>query len=48
MITGAIVGVGLLEGAAGVNWKWFATQLLSWVTTMIFMGIFVAAVFAQV
>lgn len=48
VITGAIVGVGALEGITGVNWKWFGVQLTSWVCTMIFMGVLVGAVFAQV
>lgn len=46
-VTGAIVGVGLLEGAAGVNWKQFARQFASWVGTLAVVGLGVAALFAQ-
>jgi sodium-dependent phosphate transporter len=48
-ITGGIVGVGLMEGVmAGVNWKHFAKQFASWVSTLFTVGLGVAAVFAQV
>ncbi|KAL3681813.1 hypothetical protein R1sor_024769 [Riccia sorocarpa] len=46
-ITGAIIGVGLLEGSKGVNWTQFLKQFLSWVATLFVIGICVAAVFAQ-
>ncbi|GAQ87816.1 sodium phosphate symporter [Klebsormidium nitens] len=46
-ITGAIVGVALLEGAKGVNWKIFVTQFVSWVLTLVAVGGFVALIFAQ-
>jgi sodium-dependent phosphate transporter len=46
-VTGAIVGVGLLEGAAGVNWRQFARQFASWVATLVVVGLAVAALFAQ-
>jgi sodium-dependent phosphate transporter len=46
-ITGAIVGVALLEGAKGVNWKIFVTQFISWVLTLVAVGGFVALIFAQ-
>lgn len=46
-ITGAIVGVGMLEGVKGVNWKLFATTFASWVSTMVVMGVGVSALFAQ-
>jgi sodium-dependent phosphate transporter len=46
-ITGAIVGVALLEGAKGVNWKIFLTQFISWVLTLVAVGGFVALIFAQ-
>jgi sodium-dependent phosphate transporter len=46
-ITGAIVGVGVLEGAKGVNWIVFLRQFASWVATLgIVMGL-TAALFAQ-
>lgn len=46
-VTGAIVGVGLLEGTEGVNWKQFGRQFLSWVCTLGVVGLGVAALFAQ-
>ncbi|KAG6552741.1 hypothetical protein Mapa_005688 [Marchantia paleacea] len=46
-ITGAIIGVGLLEGAKGVNWTHFVKQFASWVATLFVIGFFVAAVFSQ-
>ncbi|GBF87500.1 sodium phosphate symporter [Raphidocelis subcapitata] len=47
-ITGGIVGVGLLEGAAkGVNWRQFGKQFASWVATLFVVGLGVAAIFAQ-
>lgn len=46
-IIGGLVGVGLLEGMKGVNWKFFAAQAISWVVNLFLsMGI-VAAIFAQ-
>lgn len=48
-ITGGIVGVGLMEGfSKGVNWKMFGKQFMSWVSTLIVVGLAVAAIFAQV
>ncbi|KAK9823293.1 hypothetical protein WJX72_001659 [[Myrmecia] bisecta] len=47
-ITGAIVGVGLCEGAkTGVNWRQFAKQFVSWVATLFVVGLLTAALFAQ-
>ncbi|PTQ38021.1 hypothetical protein MARPO_0054s0122 [Marchantia polymorpha] len=46
-ITGAIVGVGILEGAKGVNWTLFVKQFFSWVATLFVIGFVVAALFAQ-
>ncbi|KAG6558095.1 hypothetical protein Mapa_000276 [Marchantia paleacea] len=46
-ITGAIIGVGLLEGSKGVNWTQFLKQFASWVATLFVIGTVVAAVFAQ-
>lgn len=46
-ITGAIVGVGAMEGVQGVNWKLFGKTFISWVSTMFVMGIGVSALFAQ-
>lgn len=46
-ITGAIVGVGVLEGAKGVNWNQFVKQFLSWMSTLVVIGLCVAAVFSQ-
>lgn len=48
-ITGGIVGVGLMEGfQKGVNWRMFAKQFLSWVSTLFVVGLAVGAIFAQV
>jgi solute carrier family 20 (sodium-dependent phosphate transporter) len=46
-ITGAIVGIGLMEGVQGVNWRLFATTFASWICTMLVMGGGTAALFAQ-
>lgn len=46
-ITGGILGVGLAEGMKGVNWRFFGATVFSWVNTMFFIGIGVAAVFSQ-
>jgi solute carrier family 20 (sodium-dependent phosphate transporter) len=47
-ITGAILGVGMLEGVRkGVNWKLFARQFGSWVLTLIAVAGITGAVFAQ-
>ena len=46
-ITGAIVGIGMMEGMKGVNWQLFATTFASWVGTMVVMGVGVSALFAQ-
>jgi phosphate/sulfate permease len=47
-ITGAIVGVAVLEGAKGVNWRIFGKQFISWVLTLVAVGGCVALIFAQV
>jgi sodium-dependent phosphate transporter len=41
------VGVGLMEGRNGVNWKHLAKTFTSWVFTLIFVGLFSAALFSQ-
>jgi sodium-dependent phosphate transporter len=46
-ITGAIVGVAVLEGAKGVNWRIFGKQFISWVLTLVAVGGCVALIFAQ-
>ncbi|BBN19399.1 solute carrier family 20 (sodium-dependent phosphate transporter) [Marchantia polymorpha subsp. ruderalis] len=46
-ITGAIIGVGILEGSDGVNWSQFLKQFASWVATLFVIGLFTAVVFAQ-
>jgi len=46
-ITGAVVGIGLMEGRNGVNWKHLAKTFTSWVFTLIFVGFFSAALFSQ-
>lgn len=48
VITGAVVGVGLLEGiTSGVNWRFFGMQFISWVGTLVFCSISTAALYAQ-
>jgi sodium-dependent phosphate transporter len=47
-ITGGVVGVGLMEGAKGVNFKVFGKQFMSWVSTLFIMGFCTAALFSQV
>ncbi|KAL2609408.1 hypothetical protein R1flu_027981 [Riccia fluitans] len=46
-ITGAIIGVGILEGAEGVNWAQFLQQFASWVATLFVIGLLTAFIFAQ-
>ncbi|CAM9119066.1 unnamed protein product [Phaeothamnion confervicola] len=47
-ITGAIIGVGLLEGVlGGVNWRFIIAQLGTWVGTIVVCGLVTAALFAQ-
>lgn len=43
------MGVGLMEGfQKGVNWRMFAKQFMSWVSTLFVVGLAVGAIFAQV
>lgn len=46
-IIGGIVGVGLMEGIKGVNWKFFASQFMSWVVNLFLSLGLVAAFFSQ-
>lgn len=46
-ITGGIVGVGLMEGVRGVNWKLFGATFFSWIGTMFVMGVGTSALFSQ-
>jgi len=46
-ITGGILGVGLCEGTAGVNWMYVLKQLCSWAATLIVVGGFSALLFAN-
>lgn len=46
-ITGAIVGIGIMEGLSGVNWRVFAEQFASWVMTLVVIGLCTAALFSQ-
>jgi sodium-dependent phosphate transporter len=46
-ITGAVVGVGLMEGRKGVNWKHLGKTFTSWVFTLIVVGFLSAALFSQ-
>lgn len=47
VITGGIVGIGIVEGLNGVNWKFFLEQFSSWILTMFVMGLGTALMFAQ-
>ena len=46
-ITGGIIGIGLCEGASGVNWKYFLQTFSSWIATMFVMGVGVGLLFTQ-
>jgi sodium-dependent phosphate transporter len=46
-ITGGIVGVGMVEGMGGVNWKFFAKTFASWVATLFVMGVGTGLLFTQ-
>lgn len=46
-ITGGIVGIGLMEGMKGVNWRFFAIQATSWVVNLFLSLSLVAAIFSQ-
>ena len=47
-ITGAIVGVGLAEGAdVGVNWRYFLTNFIAWAFTLVIIGTIVAALYSE-
>ena len=46
-ITGGIIGVGIAEGAAGVNWKFFGETFSSWVLTLVLMAVGTGVLFAQ-
>lgn len=46
-ITGGIVGIGIIEGLQGVNWKFFLKTFTSWIMTMVVMGLGTALMFAQ-
>ena len=40
--------VGLAEGAeVGVNWRYFFYNFGAWVFTVVFVGVFVAAMYSQ-
>ncbi|XP_024360721.1 uncharacterized protein [Physcomitrium patens] len=45
-IVGAVVGIGIMEGRSGVNWKQFALQFCSWVGSVILVGLTTAVLFA--
>lgn len=47
VITGGIVGIGIVEGLHGVNWRFFFEQFSSWILTMFVMGLGTALMFAQ-
>lgn len=47
-LVGGIVGIGLCESLkAGVNWKLFGQQFLSWIGTLLVVALSTAAIFAQ-
>jgi sodium-dependent phosphate transporter len=41
------MGIGLMEGSGGVNWRQFGKQFASWVSTLFVVGLGVGALFAQ-
>jgi phosphate/sulfate permease len=45
-ITGGIIGCGLLEGTAGVNWRFFVVQFISWIATLFVVALGTGALFA--
>jgi len=46
-ITGGIVGIGMAEGLGGVNWRYFFGTFMSWIFTLICMGLGSAMMFQQ-
>jgi sodium-dependent phosphate transporter len=44
---GATVGVGLLEGIHGINYKILRKTLFGWIFTLVFVGGLTALLFAQ-
>ncbi|KXZ51046.1 hypothetical protein GPECTOR_14g33 [Gonium pectorale] len=46
-ITGGIVGLGMLEGKSGVNWKFLGITFISWGLTLFVVALSTAALFAQ-
>jgi len=46
-ITGAVIGVGLVEGPKQINWKLAAKAFSGWVLTLIVTAFMTAALFAQ-
>lgn len=38
-ITGAIIGVGMMEGHRGVNWRFLAMTFGSWAATILVMAV---------
>jgi sodium-dependent phosphate transporter len=45
-ITGAVIGVALLEGAGGFNWRFFARTFASWVATVALVALVTGLLFA--
>eukprot|EP00245_Coleochaete_scutata_P015149 TRINITY_DN663_c0_g1_i1.p1 TRINITY_DN663_c0_g1~~TRINITY_DN663_c0_g1_i1.p1 ORF type:complete len:648 (-),score=96.18 TRINITY_DN663_c0_g1_i1:684-2627(-) len=45
-ITGGIVGVGLVEGLRGVNWRIFVAQFLSWIATLVMVAMVTALIYS--
>lgn len=46
-ITGAILGVGLVDGTSHINWKLVMKTFTAWIVTLIATGVLSAAIFAQ-
>jgi hypothetical protein len=46
-ITGGIIGIALFEGSKGINTRLLAGTALSWIFTMVVMGLGCALIFAQ-
>jgi hypothetical protein len=46
-VTGGILGIALFEGAKGINFKLVGQTAMSWVFTLVIMGIGTAIIFSQ-
>jgi hypothetical protein len=46
-ITGGIIGIAVFEGAKGINFRLLSFTVMSWVWTMVVMGLGTALIFSQ-